>query len=122
MDFKQKVNNDNNNIISRDEEVVIPNWSPFNEIISMNKQPVSTVGYCSVIPHPPTSYDAVYTAMKNFVALCESCGKVYSVLTADMAIYLMSKVIQMQSITNILNFDIIQIYIYLFIHLTHNTT
>lgn len=89
--------NDENHAIKCVTEVIIPNWSPFNQMLSTNVQAVTTVGHCPTIPHPPTSYDVVYTAMKRFASLCELCGKEYYILTADMAIYLMSKVIQMQA-------------------------
>ena len=36
--------------------------------------------------------------MKDFDSISKSCGKEYSVLTADMAIYLLTKVIQMQPV------------------------
>ncbi|KAL7301423.1 hypothetical protein TKK_0005864 [Trichogramma kaykai] len=49
------------------------------------------------IPYGPTTHDTVYTSMKTFSSLSESYGKQYSILTADMAIYLKSKMIQMQS-------------------------
>ncbi|KAL7292083.1 hypothetical protein TKK_0014358 [Trichogramma kaykai] len=88
---------DDSYIIIRDKKIVIPNWSPFNELISTNNQPVSIVGHGSMLPYSPTSDGAVYTALKNFVSVSESYGKEYSILTADMAIYIKSKLIQMQS-------------------------
>lgn len=42
---KLKINDckDNNLNVIRDRGVVIPNWSPFNQVLSTNELPVSTV-------------------------------------------------------------------------------
>lgn len=87
---------ENSFTLNQDKEVLIPSWTPFNKIISVDNQPVPVIRHCSVLPYAPTSHDAVYTAMKNFSTLNELCGKKYCVLTAEMSIYLIGKLIQMQ--------------------------
>ena len=83
--------------IIRNREVIIPNWSAFNINLSTSNQILSKVGYCETFPYHPTSLDAVFSAMQYFVSLFEQLGKEYSVMTANMAIYLITKIIQMQT-------------------------
>lgn len=73
----------------------VPGWTPFQQILSSETAPVSTVGFSPVIPQPPTSKDVVYTAMKNYVNVSLALGKKIAVLSCDMAIYLIAKNIQL---------------------------
>lgn len=91
---KLKINDSGS--VERDSTGVIPNWSAFHQVISNENRPSSSVGFCNLIPHPPTKADVVFNSMKTFEALVTSIGKEYSVLTADMAIFLIAKLIQMQ--------------------------
>ncbi|KAG5863843.1 hypothetical protein JTB14_017778 [Gonioctena quinquepunctata] len=70
----------------------IPGWTPFQQLLSCENSPISTVGFSPVIPQPPTSNDVVYTAMRNFVNLCQSLNKNIAVLSCDMSIYLIAKI------------------------------
>ncbi|KAL7290368.1 hypothetical protein TKK_0016061 [Trichogramma kaykai] len=78
------------------DQFVIPGWTPFQQLLSTTEQPISRIAFCPIITHAPVTYPVVFTAMKNFVYLSEKNGKKYSVLTADMDIYLRAKRIQMQ--------------------------
>jgi len=73
-----------------------PGWTPFNQLISKSTMPTTNIGYCTLLPAPPTTTDAVYTVMKNFMSINEHVGRKYSVLSCDMAIYLVAKLIQVQ--------------------------
>lgn len=73
----------------------IPGWTPFQQILSSETSPVSTVGFSPIIPQPPTSKDVVYTAMKNYVNVSLALSKKIGVLSCDMAIYLIAKNIQL---------------------------
>lgn len=75
----------------------IPGWTPFNQLLCTKNLPLTTVGFCPLIPNPPTSQDVVYSSMKNFVAMCDSLGQEYQILTCDMAIYQIAKDIQLCS-------------------------
>ncbi|XP_043480323.1 uncharacterized protein LOC122510010 [Leptopilina heterotoma] len=75
----------------------IPGWTSFQQLLTTQYLPISTVGFCPVIPHPPTSKDVVYTAMTNFVKMYLSLEKSAAVLSCDMAIYLIAKDIQLRS-------------------------
>lgn len=73
-----------------------PGWTPFHQIISKSDLPNTNIGFCALLPAPPTTTDAVYTVMKNFMSINEYVGRKYSVLSCDMAIYLIAKLIQIQ--------------------------
>lgn len=85
---------DNKNFV-RPSTNAVPGWTPFQQLLSSENLPMSTVGYCPIIPHPPTSRDVVYTSMKNFIDLSRSLQKETAVLSCDMAIYLIAKQIQL---------------------------
>ena len=90
-------NDKSNNNFVRPSANAIPGWTPFQQLLSSDNTCISTVGYCPVIPQPPTSKDVVYTAMKNFVELSYSLGKEVAVLSCDMSIYLITKEIQLKT-------------------------
>lgn len=75
----------------------IPGWTPFQQLLSCENSPISTIGFSPVIPQPPTSKDVVFTAMRNFVKLSSSLNKNVAVLSCDMSIYLIAKNIQQSS-------------------------
>lgn len=77
-------------------QALCPGWTPFNKTISKSIIPNTNVGFCTLLPVPPTTTDAVYTVMKNFNSINEYVGRKYSVLSCDMAIYLIAKLIQIQ--------------------------
>lgn len=72
----------------------VPGWTPFQQILSSDTSPVSTVGFSPILPQPPTSKDVVYTAMTNYVNVSRALDKKTAVLSCDMAIYLIAKSIQ----------------------------
>ncbi|KAJ8672325.1 hypothetical protein QAD02_003584 [Eretmocerus hayati] len=91
---KLKINDDGS--ISLDDDIVVPTWSVFMQMNDEENCPVTTVGFCPLIPYPPTSYNVVYTAMMTYESLCEQNGKEFCVITGDMAIFLIMKLIQMK--------------------------
>lgn len=78
-------------------QALCPGWTPFNKTISKSIIPNTNVGFGILLPVPPTTTDAVYTVMKNFNSINDYGGRKYSVLSCDMAIYLIAKLIQIQS-------------------------
>lgn len=56
---------------------------------------LTTVAFCPLLPYTPTSQDAVYSALKNFVGMCNSLGRKYQIYSCDMAIYVIAKNIQL---------------------------
>lgn len=53
------------NQVERQNECIIPSWTPFRQLCSTRDFQVAIIGYCPVIPQPPTSRHVVYTAMNN---------------------------------------------------------
>jgi len=58
--------------------------------------PNTNLGFCTLLLVPPTTTDAVYTVMKNFMSINDYVGRKHAVLSCDMAIYLIAKLIQIQ--------------------------
>lgn len=84
-----------NDCISNDSAQCI-GWTSFNKVVSKNDMRLKTVGFCSIFPGPPTTIDNVYSVLKNFISLNNQLDKKYYVLSCDMAIYLIAKLIQIQ--------------------------
>lgn len=79
------------------EDAVVPGWTPFHESITTSDIPKTTVGFCTTLPFAPTNMDTVHTAIKNFMNLTSQVNRKYSILSCDMAIYLIAKKIQLQN-------------------------
>lgn len=74
-----------------------PGWTPFNQVVSISEIPVTKIGFCTIFPAPPTTNDCVYTVMNNFLKINDQLGQKYAVLSCDMAVYLMAKLVQLQT-------------------------
>ena len=76
------------------EKQSVPGWSAFNALISTNEPDITNIGYCPVIPSPPTEYSTVYTVMKTVQKMMRRLNQKHSVITFDEAIYCKAKEIQ----------------------------
>jgi hypothetical protein len=72
----------------------VPGWSGYNAILSEKSPMVTAIGYCPLVPEPPTEWGTVYTVMKTVQTMMRSLGQKYSVLTFDEGIYCKAKEIQ----------------------------
>lgn len=79
------------------KQALAPGWTPFNQAVSKSDMPVTKIGFCAIFPAPPTTSDAVYTVMSNFLRINDQLGQKYAVLSCDMAVYLLAKLIQLQT-------------------------
>jgi hypothetical protein len=68
----------------RDETI---SWNEFNNFISTNKVPVSSVYYLPFINSPPTEYDTIYSTLLHLTKIAETLNQKHLVVTADLAIY-----------------------------------
>ena len=76
------------------ETQTVPAWSAFNAHITSNAIPLTSIGYCPMIPAPPTEYSTVYTVMKTVQNMMKVLQQKHTVLTFDEAIYSKAKEIQ----------------------------
>ena len=56
---------------SQDVNVDVPSWGGMRSLLSEANIPLMQVGFLPFLPHPVTDYQTVYTALKNFVKVCE---------------------------------------------------
>ncbi len=66
---------------------VIPGWSGFNAMTSVQNVPVATIRYLPFINAPPTELTTIYSTLLKLVAVAEKLGQKHIVVTADLAIY-----------------------------------
>ena len=76
------------------ETQTVPAWSVFNAFITPSAIPLTSIGYCPMIPSPPTEYSTVYTVLKTVQNMMKVLQQKHTVLTFDEAIYCTAKEIQ----------------------------
>lgn len=62
-------------------------WSDFQNIMSKNNIPLSTITYLPFLNAPPTEFDTIFTAMVRLVELAEKLNQDHIIITADLSIY-----------------------------------
>ena len=61
--------------------------SVFYSVLSDKGRQQTSIGYCQMIPEPPTDWNVVYTLMIRTMRMSELLGQEYTVLTFDERIY-----------------------------------
>ena len=56
----------NNTVSPFGEQQSMPSWSSFNSVISDRKRKIQQLGFLTILPHPVTKYETVYTSLINF--------------------------------------------------------
>ena len=49
----------------------VPSWGGMRSLMCESEVPLMQVGFLPFLPHPVTEYATVYTALKNFVTVCD---------------------------------------------------
>ena len=62
-------------------------WTNFNQTISTDAHPVTSVGYMPIIQNPAHEYDTLNTVILRCRKIAQSLGQRYVVLTVDEALY-----------------------------------
>ena len=70
-----------------ERQQIIPGWSGFNTLFQQRSVPPSVIGYCPVIPAPPTQLDVVYTLLTRSVSMAHMLGQQDVVVVVDQAVY-----------------------------------
>ena len=83
--------------IGKMDKQTCPAWSAFNALITPTTAPLTSIGYCPIIPSSPTEYSTVYTVMKTVQNMMKDLQQKHTVLTFDEAIYCKAKEIQWRS-------------------------
>ena len=65
----------------------VPGWSVFYSVLSDNGRQQTSIGYCQMIPEPPTDWNVVYTIMIRTMRMSELLGQQYTVVTLNEGIY-----------------------------------
>ena len=76
------------------EEQTMPSWKSTNAVITEEKVPVKKIAFLPVLPYPCTEYSTVYTAMKNFVSLCNQLEQDKIPMYCDEKVYCIVKEIR----------------------------
>ena len=64
-----------------------PGWTPFNQVISKNTSPKTTVGFIPIIPAPAHEMDTIMTFIIRCQKIAEKLENPYTVITLDQALY-----------------------------------
>ena len=73
----------------------MPVWNAANSVWTKENLPIHNVAFLPVLPFPITSYDTVYTQMKNFVAICSKLNQTSLPIYMDEKVYCIAKEIQL---------------------------
>ena len=73
----------------------MPSWKSTNAVITEEKVPVKKIAFLPVLPYPCTEYSTVYTAMKDFVSLCNQLEQDKIPMHCDEKVYCIVKEIPM---------------------------
>ena len=63
----------------------------FTALKILDEHTVSSIAFTSIIPHPATSYDTIFTAMTNFQEILKQKGLANGQLWSDEAAYCLAK-------------------------------
>ena len=66
-------------------------WSVFNQLLSPNTSPVSTIGYLPIVDAPPGDLDTVWTVILRCQRMSSALGIRNTVITFDQALYCKAK-------------------------------
>ena len=80
-------------LLQNKEAQIVPAWSAFNTLISSSEAPITSIGYCPMLPSSPTEYSTVMV-MKTVQNMMKVLKQRHTVLTFDEAIYCKAKEIQ----------------------------
>ena len=72
----------------------MPSWSVTNSVWTTENFPLKQVAFLPVLPYPITWYRAVYTEVKNLVAICSQLVQDRLPFYADEKVYCIAKEIQ----------------------------
>ena len=75
----------------------VPDWNVFYSVLSDKGRQQTSIGYCRVIPEPPTDWNVVYTIMIRTMRMSELLGQEYTVLTLDEGIYRIAQSIKFRN-------------------------
>lgn len=81
------------NCLQNDTDCVIPSWTAFNQCISEDGKPRTTVGYCPIIPNPAHEYDTLWTVITRCKMISDHLKQDYTVITFDEALYSKVKIL-----------------------------
>ncbi|PIK40695.1 hypothetical protein BSL78_22450 [Apostichopus japonicus] len=73
--------------ILRQRGTVTSSWTVFNEKISSQSQPMTSVGYMPIIQAPAHEYDTLNTVVRRCFQVSAHAGQEFTVLTVDQALY-----------------------------------
>ena len=60
-----------------------PGWSGTNALLCQTEVQVTTIGYCPMLPKPPTDYNTIFTLLTTFQKQMRKLDQSYTVVTFD---------------------------------------
>ncbi|OXU18367.1 hypothetical protein TSAR_009883 [Trichomalopsis sarcophagae] len=79
--------NDNKIIDVFKKQQLVPSWSCFNSLVTVDNRARQQIGYLPIILAPVTKYATVYTALCNFKDLLQQLNQNYLPLFCDEGVY-----------------------------------
>ena len=76
----------------------VPGWSVFYLVLSDKGRQQTSIGYCQMIPEPPTDWNVVHTIMIRTMRMSVLLGQQYTVLTLDEGIYRIAQSIKFRNL------------------------
>ena len=73
------------------ETQTVPAWTAFNSLVTSSTTPLTSIGYCPMIPSPATEYSTIYIVMKTVQNMMKTLQQKHTILTFDEAIYCKAK-------------------------------
>ena len=73
---------------------IVPGWTDFRKLISLNVSFPTTVGNCRTVPSSFTDLNVVHVVLRNIKRMLQNIGQSEISITVDQSIYQIAKEIQ----------------------------